>query len=364
MSFLIEIVVSYIMGITFAQFDSFLVPLLLVLVAGICQFSPSWFRLRAYTMLCLVSAFSCLIALQDCSLPHTTERQEKTATYRHLITRIERLNITDESKAVCKGILLGETHTLTRQQKQSIREAGMSHIMAVSGLHIGILYLVMFWLMYPLRIIGMPRLHRIITIVIIWLYVYVIGFPVSSVRAALMFTLVIVSWVLRRNSDSLHIISSAALLMLLFDTQQLWDIGFQLSFIAALSIILMRPIWTKANRVGQMFIVTLTAQVFTMPIVLYYFHLAPLFGWVQGILVIPLLPLLVYALMLQIAFPFIPFMSCLIDWIVRWIFLVADNVSALESWSLGGRLLWYPSLSETCVMLLLLFLGYILLVRR
>ena len=353
MSYLFKSLLSFIVGIVLAELSSVFVPIALALVLVIIFVLPERFRFRDLCKYLAIAFFSCILAMQDKADVAIVEK-EKSQIYYSLSERIENLELSEESKAVAKGILLGDKQALSRSQKQSVREAGMSHIFAVSGLHIGIIYLVLFWLLSPMRFFGLLKTHRLFVISFVWLYVAVIGFPISSIRAALMLSLAVVSWILARNTDSKHIIASAALIMLLYDTQQLWDIGFQLSFLAALGIILVQPHLKKRNRLVQMFLVTLSAQLMTMPLIAYYFHLVPLFGWVQGFLVIPLLPFLVYVMAFYLFFSSLTFLSYPIDFVSHWLFFVAEEVALFENFCLGGRLLWYPSEIETCVMLALI----------
>lgn len=353
MTFLIKTVISFIIGVVLAEVGSMLVPLALLVCMGILYFLPQTFeKYRSYTLFFAVSAVACVTALQDKNrLPSETIGEGRTVMCQRVCDRIDVLSISEESKAVAKGILLGDKDALNKTQKQSIREAGMSHIMAVSGLHIGIIYFVLFWLLSPMRFFGFLKLHRMIVIGVVWAYVYVIGSPISSVRAALMLSIAVASYVMKRDSNGLHIIASAALIMLLYNTQQLWEVGFQLSFLAALGIIQIQPLMRKKNRLVQMLMVTLSAQIITAPIVAYYFHIVPLFGWVQGLLVVPLLPILIYLLFFYLLFPSLSILALPIDLLVDWLFFVAKNIASLEEFCLGGKLLWYPTLPETCVMM-------------
>lgn len=365
MSFLIKTILFFIIGILLAETGTLYVLVALFLCAGIIYFLPHDNEFKPYGLYLMVSAMSFIMAGQDkmCSYPEKNDK-ERTVFFQEVSERIDCLALSDESKAVAKGILLGDKQALSKSQKISIREAGMSHILAVSGLHIGIIYLVLFGLLFPLRSFGLLRTHRLIVIAFVWFYVYCIGFPISSVRASLMLSIAVFSYILQRNSDSLHIISSAALIMLLYNSQQLWDVGFQLSFLAALGIIIVQPMIKKYSRFGKLLTVTLSAQLFTMPVVAYYFHLVPLFGWIQGLVIIPILPAFVYLLLTYLVLPSLVFLSYPIDCFVRWLFFIAKNIASFEDYCLGGKLLWYPTVFEACILEAVVFLIVLFIVRR
>lgn len=257
--------------------------------------------------------------------------------------RIDSLDLSPRANAMAHGLLLGDKQYFTYCEKQEMRNAGMSHIVAVSGLHIGILYLVLFLALNPLRWFGLLRSHRVLVSALLWLYVIVIGWPVSAVRAALMLSLASLSWILKRHTAGIRILLTTAIIILLFDPRQLTDVGFLLSFLATLGILMLSSVANRQDPVTALLVVTLSAQLATFPVVAYYFHTVPVLGWIQGLLVIPLLSFLVYALLLYLLFPALSFLSLPIEWIIDWIFLVADVSSWLEQWLLGGHLAFYPS---------------------
>lgn len=361
---IVRITLAYILGIILSLYSSWYISVALIGVASILYIYLK--RYRQFALLLVVVALGNVTAIQDmrgdikiASYSSSTAVRNTNTVFVNISARIDSLHLSDRTTAMVHGIILGDRSKLGMKEKQSMRDAGMSHIIAVSGLHIGIIFLVLFVVLNPLRWFGYLKLHRMLIIVAVWAYVSMIGFPVSAVRAALMITIAMLSWIFSRNSMVLQMLASTALIMLLIDTQQLWEIGFQLSFLATLGIALSEPFVRKKNRFEQTIIVTLFAQLFTFPVVAYYFHLLPLFGWAQGILVLPVLPLLMYLLIVMLMFPSMVFLAYPIEWLMTWIFGVADVVSKVEEWCLGGRLYIYPSAWECVLMLaLLLYVVY------
>ena len=263
-------------------------------------------------------------------------------SFNFVTNRIDSLDLSPRANAMAHGILLGDKQYFTYSEIQAMRNAGMSHILAVSGLHIGILYLILFLTLNPLRWFGWLRTHRVLVTVLLWIYVIIIGCPVSAIRAALMLSLASLSWILKRHTSGIRILLTTALIILLFDPHQLTEVGFQLSFLATLGILMLSSVANRQDPVFSLLVVTFSAQLATFPVVAYYFHNVPFFGWIQGLLVIPMLSFLVYILLLYLLFPMLSFLSLPIEWMIDWIFLVADFSSWLEQCLLGGHLALYP----------------------
>ena len=271
-------------------------------------------------------------------------------------SRIDSLELSPRANAMAHGLLLGDKQYFTYTEKQEMRNAGMSHIMAVSGLHIGILFIVFYLVMHPLRWFGHLKLHKLMVTAMLWLYVMLIGCPVSAIRAALMLSLASVSWILERYTTGLRMLLSAAVIMLACDYHQLLDVGFQLSFLATLGIMLCSADMGRIHHpVMQLLRITIAAQCATFPVIAYFFHTVPLLGWIQGLLVIPLLSFLVYCMLLYLLFPMLVFLAYPIEWITDWIFLIADVTSRLEYWLIGGHLALYPTWWETILWAIVMF---------
>lgn len=279
--------------------------------------------------------------------------------------RIDTLDLSPRANAMAHGLLLGDKQYFTYCEKQEMRNAGMSHILAVSGLHIGILFAVLYFSLNVLRWFGLRKLHKLIIISVLWLYVIMIGCPVSAVRAALMLGLASLSWALERYTSGIRTLVSAAVIMVAYDYHQLFDVGFQLSFLATLGILFVcHDDYAKDVCSGAVLLkVTLAAQCMTFPVVAYHFHIVPVLGCIQGLLVIPLLSVLVYLLLLYLLFPSFVFLSFPIEWITDWIFMVADVSSRLENWLLSGHLALYPARWEAIIWELAIFALFLIASR-
>lgn len=208
-----------------------------------------------------------------------------------------------ENREVLSALLLGYKAELTPDLRQAYSKAGVSHLLALSGLHVGLIVGVLFFL---LRCLGNRLIFRSIRCIIIisflWSYAYLTGLSPSVIRASIMMTLFVVSLLIRNHRDVLNAWAIAAFMMLLYAPYYLYDIGFQLSFVAVLSLLVVAPhllrLWTPKYRFvrffWQLIVASLAVQVFTFPLVVYYFSTVSLFFLVANLFALPLLTCILY----------------------------------------------------------------------
>lgn len=297
-----------------------------------------------------------------------------------MLERLQELGLSDEALAMAQAMLLGDKSALSAETVEAFRTAGMSHIMAVSGLHVGIIMSVIWMLfkpiewavtavaptrMYSYYILGYVK--RLSVIVITVLYVWTIGAPPSAVRAAVMLSLFLLGWMLRRPTSAWRCLLLAALVLLAWNPWTITSVGFQLSFLAVIGILLFEP-WLNAEDIPrwfQLILLSVAAQWFTAPVVAYWFHQIPVLGWIQGLLVVPLMPLLVTLLIFGMLLPSLHFIGTLVEWITAWMGWVAQGIGRLEHLLLGGHVYFYPNWWEVVLveLTLLAILVYLRLRR-
>ena len=220
--------------------------------------------------------------------------------------------------------------------------AGAIHVLSVSGLHVGIMYVLADRVLFLLKRGRVGRkMHHFLIIGLIWIYSLLTGFPPSVVRASLMFSLLSVSKMMTRDQEGYNILAGALLLQLWLDPYQVTQVGLQLSYIAVLGIFLFyKPINqlfsdSKAliSWIWSIIAVSLAAQVATFPLTSYYFGFFPLYFLVTNLIVVPLAAIVVYlALLVLLAGIFhLPFI-----WIglpLKWaLFLMHRSVAFIQSW--------------------------------
>jgi len=198
--------------------------------------------------------------------------------------------LNDKNAEIILSIILGDIDYLDDEFYNNIKNMGLAHIFAVSGLHIGLLYAA---LLKFFKLVGFKRrISWIITWILLWLYGFLIGLPLSIMRTLVMFTLMFGSEVLYRRYNSLNAISLSALILTIINPYWIFDAGFLLSFSAALSLIIFSKYIQKniktENKVLKTIYMYLFLQLFTMPVVTYFFNYLPVMGIIYNLLLIPI----------------------------------------------------------------------------
>lgn len=193
--------------------------------------------------------------------------------------------ITDRATlGLLKAMLFNDRDMLDGDLTAAYAQTGIVHIIAISGGHISIFFVLVAFLLGWIRHKKYRWIKYIAAIPLIWLYVVVAGAPPSAVRAATMFSILGVGFALQKTPNGINQLLAAAFLLLLAEPMWLYSIGFQLSFVAVLSIMLFyRPVykwWSPVNKIARMLwgavAVSIAAEILVAPLVIYYFHLFPL----------------------------------------------------------------------------------------
>lgn len=215
-----------------------------------------------------------------------------------LTINLEKSTLKRETKGFLISFLLGQRNYLSPDIKNSITSSGLAHVLALSGLHIGLLISIIFFFLFPLSLIGLHKTKKILVLIFIWIYVCMTGFSPTTVRAAIMATLLIGALILERKNSSLNSLLAAVFIIILFDPTSLWDIGLQLSFICVASIIVFT---NKTNPVEQhihpnlhkfinLTLVTIITTFCTWTLIAYYFKSVSLLFLPANIILLPILP--------------------------------------------------------------------------
>lgn len=216
------------------------------------------------------------------------------------------LNFDDTEYSILAALTLGYQGALSDDLLQGFRTTGTVHVLSVSGLHVGIIYLMIsFLLSFIRRGDKYYFLKPLLIILLLWLYAFVTGLPVSVVRASLMLTIFCVSEIIGKKSFSIHALFIAAFFILLYSPLSLFDVSFQLSFMSVLAILCLHPEATNLvviknkylRNVWSMFTLSVVAQLATFPICLYYFGTFPTYFFLANLVIVPLVSLITYAML-------------------------------------------------------------------
>lgn len=220
-----------------------------------------------------------------------------------IISFYESLGFEDSQLAVLSALTLGYKSNLSEDVIQGFRTTGTAHVLAVSGMHILIIYGFIFSLLR-----GRLKESKVLqcsVILLLWIYAFVVGLPASVIRAVLFISIFAVSRLLNKKGFSYNNIAIAAFFMLLLNPFYLFDLGFQLSFAAVLSIRIIQPMLYGLINVSNflfksiwsVFTLSIAAQVGTFPLALYYFGTFPTYFFLTNIVIVPMVSLVIYILL-------------------------------------------------------------------
>lgn len=222
-----------------------------------------------------------------------------------IISLYHELGFSDDELAVLSALTIGDKTELSESIRESYSVAGASHILALSGLHIGLLYALLYFILQPVAKRGNTGrcLRSLFLIILLWTFAFFTGFSPSVVRSVTMFSILALADMSGRQSFSLNTLAATAWLMLLCNPAWLFDVGFQLSFVAVTSILLIQqPIYqlfTIKSRTGKyvwgLMSVSIAAQLGTAPLVIFYFSRFSTHFLLTNLIVIPLATIILYA---------------------------------------------------------------------
>ncbi|SEW48979.1 competence protein ComEC [Chryseobacterium wanjuense] len=213
-----------------------------------------------------------------------------------LLQNIDKSEISQKTKDFLKGIILADRTEIDSQTIQDFNRSGLVHFLAISGTHIVVIFGLFYFLLMKFFPLKFRKYAIILSLIFIWLFALLIGLGNSVVRSCVMLSVYFVYVLLQRKPDVLHSLALSAFIILIFDTQQIFDVGFQLSFLAVLGIFwLNQPIlkyFPKQNNWFKKLIfntisISVSAQLATLPLVLYYFHQFSLISIVANFFIVP-----------------------------------------------------------------------------
>ena len=202
--------------------------------------------------------------------------------------------------SVCSALLLGDKSTMDYELRQTFVKACVMHVLAVSGLHVGILYLLLSRLLNVLnRSIVLKVFKTLVIISVLWLYAFITSLSPSVMRAATMFSFFAIGNFLGRTTNIYNTLAASAFLLLIIHPLMIYKIGFQLSYLAVLGIVSIYPkMYTLLlfkskwlDSLWQLVCVSIAAQIATFSLAVYYFHQFPNYFLLANVLVLPLVQL-------------------------------------------------------------------------
>ncbi|WP_410221418.1 ComEC/Rec2 family competence protein [Pedobacter sp.] len=224
-------------------------------------------------------------------------RQKQVDFYRKVIKN-------DEAFAVASTLILGYRANLSQETLSAYSKTGTIHALSVSGMHVGIIYIMIniLLLRFSKNTRWMIIIKLVLTITLIWYYALITGLSASVLRSAIMLSAVIFSKQLKRHINSYNVLAFTAFILLIFDPFLIWDVGFQLSFLAVLGLIALQlPIYRSLffknyflDKIWATSAVSMSAQITTLPLSIYYFHQFPVYFIISNLFIVIPVILIMY----------------------------------------------------------------------
>lgn len=219
-----------------------------------------------------------------------------------ILNQINESGLSPKSAAFLKGIILADRTEMDSQTISDFQNSGLIHLLAISGTHIGIIFGLIYFIFLKIFPVKFRNTAVLLSLIFIWMFALFIGLGNSVVRSCIMITIYMIYIFLQRKPDLLHALSLAGFCILIFSPQQIFDVGFQLSFAAVLGIYwLNKPILKLIPESRNKFLrllrnvlsITVTAQIATLPLILFYFHQFSFISIIANLVVIPLAEIII-----------------------------------------------------------------------
>ena len=247
----------------------------------------------------------------------------------HLMNIYRAQNIGEKEFDVLSALTLGYKRGLDPDTKRIFSSAGAMHVLAVSGLHVGIIFLVIKFLFGFLRNRKIGRVVYVFTAILaLWSFAFIAGLSPSVKRAATMFTFMVIGESIKRHSGTYNALAASAFFLLLLNPNNLFEAGFQLSYSAVFGIVFLQPrlagVFHFSYKVPRFFwgllTVSVAAQIATFPATAFYFNQFPAYFWLSNLLVIPAVMILI-----PLGFGLLLF---------HWVPVIADSITVIVEYVL------------------------------
>lgn len=266
-----------------------------------------------------------------------------------LLQHLHASHLDADTYSLVAAMALGDKSAITKEQKDTFSVTGTAHLLALSGLHLSVLYGMLLMLLPRRRF---PFASSAFLLLTVWGFVIMVGVPVSIVRAAVMFTVHTVVSLFRRGHAQLNTLCFVTIVMLCANPFALFDVSFQLSITSVLAILLFHPLligllnpsWLRQHKllgiIGEMTFVSVSAQLGTAPLVAYYFGRFPVYFLLANYLSVPLSTLILYATVVLIVVGWWPAAARLVTVLLNVLVLLLNGwvewIAALPGASIEG----------------------------
>lgn len=290
-----------------------------------------------------------------------------------LVYKFERYLPDQSSASLASALILGYRADLSKEIISAYSKTGAMHVLSVSGMHVGIVFLVLNFLLKPLGSSRKGRLLRALIIIgVIWYYSLLTGFSASVCRAALMLSFIVTGKALNKSLNTYNLLAISACMLLMYNPFFLFDVGFQLSYLAVIGLVYLHPKIYNAITIKNPLLdaawsysaLSFAAQVATFPISIYYFHQFPVYFLISNLVIVLPVALIMYGGILFLLIPFgmlleplgqavgwliqftnallfrienLPFSTVADIWIDAWQYVLIYAITGCIVWALQSR---------------------------
>ena len=218
-----------------------------------------------------------------------------------IISNLKKQHFGSEELAIIQALVLGQRNDITEETYTNYKNAGAIHLLAISGLHIGVLLFLLHLLLKPLEMLPFGKKIKLgLMVSILWSFAFLAGLSASIVRAVTMFSFLAYASYLNRPTNSFNILALSLFFILLWKPTYLFQVGFQMSYAAVFAIICIYPMlqgfWSPkqvfVRKLWQLLSVSVAAQIGVLPISLFYFHQFPSLFFISNLVIVPFLGIL------------------------------------------------------------------------
>lgn len=219
---------------------------------------------------------------------------------------------------ITQALLIGYTNDLDKDLVQAYSNTGVVHIIAISGMHLGLIYVLLLWIFANIPLIRRSKFTQLVLILVcLWLFALLTGASPSVLRAAVMFTCIAIGKNIKKQVSVFTSLAVSAFILLCYNPYYLWAAGFQLSYLAVIGIVVFqKPIYhclyvenKWVDKIWQLISVSTAAQLLTFPVCIYYFHQFPNLFLISNLIAVPLATVVLYAAMVLVTFSWVPFLG-------------------------------------------------------
>ena len=282
-----------------------------------------------------------------------------------LIYQLESIGLKGSQLAIISAIILGEKGLLSNDVRDTFSAAGVSHILVVSGMHVGFIFLIIMWLM---SIMSHRRRWIVVVLgsIVLWSYALLTGLAPSVVRATFMFSMMLLFRVMGEKYRVKHALCLSATILILINPNVLFNVGFQLSYLAVCGIVYFYPLLYKRistlksrplRWILSSVAVTVSTQIFTLPIVIYNFNQFPIYFILSNLFVTAFAPFLFLGGIALLLLSYIPHLGVGAGWLMNYVVMIFEYIIHLIVSIPFSTIKIYLSLLEVICLYFVIFCG-------